>query len=244
VFSKIRQMIRLHLVGFTTDLKNLIFARRRGAKSGGFIIEIDNRLKRTLEEVGRLEEEKRSKGEEEKKARRDGQAPVRSSKLTPKEIQGLLRRGRSPQEVARLAETDVSWIDRFSTPVIAERAGVVDAVRAGTVSKARLGPSSLPVGDSIMANLRERRINIPPDILDEGWSARMRDNHWEVTFRYLSRGQRREAAFAYDSGTRQVNPLNTHARDLAWRPAQKPAARKTERPARRPRRGRGRSGSR
>lgn len=237
-------MIRLHLVGFTTDLKNLIFARRRGAKSGSFIIAIDSRLKRTLEEVSRLEEEKDLKAEEDKKAAGDGQAPVRASKLTPKEIQAMLRRGRSPQEVAKLAETDVSWIDRFSTPVIAERAGVVDAVRAGTVSKARLGPSSLPVGDSIMANLRERKINIPPDILDEGWSARMRDNHWEVTFRYLSRGQRREATFAYDPGTRQVTPLNAHARDLAWRPAPKPAARRAPSAARRNRRGRGRGGSR
>lgn len=243
-------MIRLHLVGFTTDLKNLIFARRRGAKSGTFIIEIDARMRRTLDEVARLEDEKRRadenkrKAEADVKAASDARAAARESKLTPKEIQGQLRRGKSTQEVARLAETDVSWIDRFATPVLAERAGVVDAVRAGIVSKARLGPSSMTVGESILANLRERRINIP-EILDEGWSAKMRDDHWEVSFRYLTRGQRREAAFSYDPGTRQVNPLNPLARELAWRAPGRPAVRTARARASRGRgRRRGRSGAR
>lgn len=218
-------MIRLHLVGFTTDLKNLIFARRRGAKSGNFVIEIDARLRRTLEEVARLEAEKQKEKAAEKAAA-DGEAAARASKLRPKEIQSFLRKGKSVQEVAKLAETDVSWIDRFATPVLAERAGVVNAVREGTISKARLGPSAMPVGESILTNLREKRISIPPEILDEGWSARMRDGHWEVTFRYLSRGRRKEAAFAYDPGTRQVSALNPLARELAWRAAERSPAKK------------------
>lgn len=234
-------MIRLHLVGFTTDLKNLIFSRTRGAKSGNFIVSIDSRLRRTLEEVTRLEEEK--KKAEAAKPRGDGKAaaPSPASKLTPKEIQSLLRKGRSIQDVARAAETDASWIERFATPVLAERVGVVQAVRAGTISKARLGPSSVSVGEAITTNLREKRISIPPEILDEGWSARMRDNHWEVTFRYLSRGQRKEATFSYDPATRQVNPLNSVARDLAWRSAESTGARKTA--ARRSRGGRRRGRS-
>lgn len=238
-------MIRLHLVGFTTDLKNLIFARTRGAKSGNFILAVDSRLRRTLEEVAKLEEEKKRTAAEEKAAA-DGKARPPASKLAPKEIQGQLRRGKSPQEVARLAETDVSWIERFSTPVLAEQAGVVESVRASTVSKARLGPSSMPVGESIIANLRARRISIPPEILDEGWSARRRNDHWEITFRYLSRGQRKEATFSYDPGTRLVNPLNPLARELAWRPAERSAPRKSGggvRPRHRPTAGSGRSGS-
>lgn len=233
-------MIRVHLVGFTTDLKNLIFSRTRGAKSGNFIVSIDPRLRRTLEEVSRLEQEK--KKADALKPARDSRAPVPSSKLTPKEIQGLLRKGKTSQEVARAAETDVSWIERFSTPVLAERAGVIQSVQAGTISKARLGPSAVPVGEAIASNLRDKRINIPPEILDEGWSARTRDAHWEVTFRYLSRGQRKEATFSYDSATRQVTPLNSLALELAWRPAGSGASKTGS--TRRSRGGRGRRRSR
>jgi hypothetical protein len=208
-------MIRLHLVGFTTDLKNLIFARRKGAKTGAFLIEIDARLRRTLEEVARLEKEG---GAASAGLPADGsEAGKRASKLTPKEIQSHLRRGKTAQEVARIAETDVSWIERFTNPIIEERSRVVDAVKSASITKARLGKSAMPVGDSIIANLRDRRVSLPIEILDEGWTARLRDGKWEVTFTYLSRGQGKDASFSFDPETRQVEALNGLARELAWR---------------------------
>lgn len=214
-------MIRLHLVGFTTDLKNLIFARRRGAKTGGFVLAIDARLRRTLEEVARLEQEEKAKkkGQEEKLP-----AARPASKLTVKEIQNLLRRGKSAQEVARLAETEATWIERFMGPILAERAEVADSVKAGWIQKQRLGRSGLPVGEAIVANLRDRRVSIPPEILDEGWDAVMRDGEWEVRFRYLFRGQQKEAGFSFDPSSREVRALNDLGRDLGWRPAEEPSA--------------------
>lgn len=210
-------MIKLHLVGFTSDLKNLIFSRRKGAKSGTFVVAIDPRLRRTLEEVARLETEASGKpaapAEEE-------QAPPgqrRSSQLTPKEIQAQLRKGRSIAEVAREADTDPSWIERFVSPIVAERSRIVDAVKVGWISKARLGRSAHRVGDAIEANLRDKRVSLPPEILDEGWDAVQRDKDWKVTFRYLSRGQHKEASFEFDPETREVKPMNDLARELAWR---------------------------
>jgi hypothetical protein len=214
-------LIRLHLVGFTADLKNLIFARRRGAKSGNFLVSIDARLRRTLEEVARLEGEARSGRQ---KASRDGEPRRTASKLSPKEIQNLLRRGVSADEVARLAETDVSWISRFQHPIVAERTGVVDAVKAGSISKPRLGPSAERVGDAIVSNLRERRINLPDEVLEEGWEAVLTEAGWHVTFRYLSRGQAKEATFTYDPETREVAAANDLARDIAWRATEEAAA--------------------
>jgi hypothetical protein len=207
-------MIRLHLVGFTTDLKNLIFARRKGAKTGAFLIEIDARLKRTLEEVARLEKDGAATEETLPEVPEEGR---RSSKLTPKEIQQQLRRGKTMQEVARLAETDVSWIERFTSPIVQEKSRVVDAVKSASITKARLGKSAMAVGDSIIANLRDRRVSLPIEILDEGWSAQLRDGKWEVTFTYLSRGQGKDASFSFDPDTRQVEALNGLARELAWR---------------------------
>jgi hypothetical protein len=221
-------MIKLHLVGFTTDLKNLIFARRKGAKTGAFLIEIDTRLRRTLDEVARLEKEGGPVQEGLVADEAEVEAGKRSSKLTPKEIQKHLRIGKTAQEVARMAETDVSWIERFTNPIIEERSRVVDAVKSASITKARLGKSVMPVGDSIVANLRDRRVSLPVEILDEGWTARLRDGKWEVTFTYLSRGQGKDASFSFDPETRQVEPLNGLARELAWR---SPNESKTHRPA-------------
>jgi hypothetical protein len=220
-------MIKLHLVGFSTDLKNLIFARRKGAKTGAFLIEIDTRLRRTLDEVARLEKEG-GPAQEGLAPDEEAEAGKRSSKLTPREIQKHLRIGKTAQEVARMAETDVSWIERFTNPIIEERSRVVDAVKSASITKARLGKSVMPVGDSIVANLRDRRVSLPIEILDEGWTARLRDGKWEVTFTYLSRGQGKDASFSFDPETREVEAMNGLARELAWR---SPNESKTHRPA-------------
>jgi hypothetical protein len=113
-------------------------------------------------------------------------------------------------------KTDVAWVMRFNGPIVAERGGVVEAVKASLISRPRLGRSRMTVGDAIVANLRERKIHLPPEILDEGWSAVRRDGYWEVTFRYLSRGQPREARFAYDLEKRSVRHLNALAAQLGW----------------------------
>ena len=227
-------MIKLHLVGFTTDLKNLIFARREGAKTGAYLVEIDTRLKRTLEEVARLEEEEEPEPEPpvEEVSTNGSETGRRASKLPPKEIQSLLRKGKTAQEVARMAETDVSWIERFNYPIIEERSRVVDAVKSALITKARLGKSALSVGDAITANLRERRVSLPQEILDEGWSARLRDGRWEVIFSYLSRGQGKDASFSFDPETRQVEATNSLARELAWRATDEMPMNSSQPPAR------------
>jgi hypothetical protein len=45
---------QLHLVGFTTDRKGLIFATRRGAKSGTYVVSVDERLVSSVGELARL----------------------------------------------------------------------------------------------------------------------------------------------------------------------------------------------
>lgn len=220
-------MVRLYLVGFTTDLKSLIFATRRGAKSGTYLVGVDERLRQTLREVDRLAEEAKSGqpvallvGGESAAEQADGAeaaAPPRHSRLTPREIQSMLRQGKSVEEVARLAETDVSWIERFTGPVFGERAVIVEAVKSAWITKPRLGRSGVSVGEAIMRNLRDKRIRIPPEILDKGWDAVRRDGQWEVTFRYLSRGQRKEASFSLDPETKQVRPTNLLAAQIGWR---------------------------
>jgi len=206
-------MNRLHLVGFTTDLKNLIFATRRGARTGSYIVAIDPRLTRTLAEVARLEQEA---VKTTSAVRKQVAEPLRESKLTPKEIQNLLRAGKTEDQVAKLAETDISWIRKFASPIFAERRGVVEAVRRGVISKPRLGPSALEVGPAIKQSLELRRVFMEPEDFDAGWSAVRRGPDWQVAFTYSFRGQRKTARFVLDPVTRGTQAMNAAAFELAW----------------------------
>ncbi|HEX2054625.1 MAG TPA: septation protein SepH [Actinomycetota bacterium] len=215
-------MVRLHLVGFTTDLKNLIFADERGATSGKYVVSVDARLKHTLDEVARLEEDDYDSQPEEVEAAPEPEAapaaPRVVSKLTPKEIQALLRQGKTEEQVARLAGTNVDWVRRFSFAILAERRDVIDAVRKATLSKPRLGPSGMNIGDAVEENLGAKRLRMGPEAIEEAWKAMRKNGRWQVSFEYESRGQKRLARYSFDPNTRQVEPLNDIALELGWRP--------------------------
>jgi hypothetical protein len=219
-------MVKLHLVGFSSDLKSLVFSTRRGAKSGTYMVDVNPRLKRTLEEIASREAESQAEEavEQPKPAAtqrrlpaRPERPPVPPSKLSPKEIQALLREGKTPDEVARLAESDVSWIERFTSPILAERAVVVDIVKAARITRMRRGLSSMPVGEAILENLADKKIRVSPEEFDEGWSAIRREGQWEVTFSYSSRGRGMDSAFVVDHD-RNVRAANPQASSLGWRP--------------------------
>ncbi|HVE75430.1 MAG TPA: septation protein SepH [Actinomycetota bacterium] len=231
-------MVRLHLIGFTTDLKNLIFATRKGAKSGGYIVSIDPRLRNTLQEVAKLEEEAGNAPKKSGKQKAEPK-PRSDAKLSPKEIQTLLRKGKTAQQVAKLADTNIEWVKRFESPILAERLGVIDSVRASTISKARLGNSGVSVGEAIAANLRDKRVELDEDQYEDSWNAVRRDGYWQVAFTYQSRGKRKQARFAYDPEVKEARALNTVALDLGWRSQNGPKPRpKTPRtkPSSKPRR--------
>src|SRR5207302_5428079 len=149
---------KLYLVGFTSDLQGLVLSRQRGVKSGGFVVDLDDQLRAALEDAYRRHKGGRSRGEpdpgriaeaapepempaempperiaDEPRPRKEPGRGV----LTPKEIQAELRSGKSVQEVAALAGTDTSWIERFLSPILAERKGIVDAVMTGVISRPR-----------------------------------------------------------------------------------------------------------
>lgn len=213
-------MVRLHLVGFTTDLKNLIFADERGATSGNFVVSVDSRLRHTLEEVARLDETADAQEPEVAEEAEEPEAPPAPrvvSKLSPKEIQSLLREGKTEEQVARLAGTEVDWIRRFSFAILAERRDVIDAVRAATLTKPRLGPSGMTIGDAVEENLGAKRLRMGTEAIEDAWKAMRKNGRWQISFEYESRGQKRLARYSFDPNTRQVEPLNDVALELGWR---------------------------
>ena len=211
-------MRKLHLVGLTTDRDGLIFTARKGAKSGGFIVPIDDRVLSAIADAGRLdngvpvEEDPAIPGVEVVPKR------LRSeSALTPREMQARLRAGRSIDEVAAEAGVDTEWVARFAVPILAEQAQVVELARALVYAKPRLGESSQPLGASVVQNLSDRGVFLPDDVANAGWSAfQLHDSVWMVRFRYRARGRDQEAQWEIDVPTGHLRARNRHASDLGY----------------------------
>lgn len=139
------------------------------------------------------------------------------SKLSAAEIQSMLRAGSSVASVARLAKAPPWWIKRLGEPIKQERVGAIAQMLQARTVRARLGVSGEPVGRAIVENLRDRGVPFPERAIEGGFSAqRLESGAWRITLRYDHRG-RRSARWTFEPHRREVEPLNAHARELAWR---------------------------
>ncbi len=141
--------------------------------------------------------------------RADGSA----SRLTPSEIQRMLRAGRSPEAVADQAGVALDWVMRWYQPIAAEQEKVATSVRGSRQERAGFGLSDDLIGDAVRINLMARD-------LDEGtsWSASRPDGrpYWTVVLRFGEGERIRRATWRYDIGTGRVTPRDDMAADLGW----------------------------
>src|SRR5205807_767123 len=139
------------------------------------------------------------------------------SKRPLREIQQFLRAGQSPAQVARAAGVTEEYVEQFLTPVLYERAGVIQDAQALYQEKQRLGPSSLPLGEAVAANLVSRRVRLDEDALADAWMAtRQEGQPWIVSLIFPFRGRARTARWRFDPRTRSLEPANKLAIDVGW----------------------------
>jgi hypothetical protein len=178
---------KLHLVGFTTDQDGLILSARRGARSGGYTLVLDDALATAVEELRARQDEADEPGARGDRA---------ESRLPVSEIQARLRRGRSLKDVAKDAGMELDWVERFAAPVFAEQAQVISRVRNTPLRRPRLGPSGLRIGDAVRRNLVERGVVMSPDEFNAAWTTHQRaDGRWIVRFSFHYRGSNKTLRF-------------------------------------------------
>ena len=217
-------MQQLHLVGFTTDLEGLIFSPRKGAKSGGYLVVLDDQLLDSIEDAQRLRDERdnpTSTGMQVEAAPAEPpsvrQRPKPHSELSPREIQARLRAGSTVADVASQAGVDQEWVLRFATPILAEQARVVERTQQMTFVKTRLGPSSQPLGTSVQWNLAEKGVHLSDDEYDAGWSAfNLHGTTWVVRFSFWSRKRSHTAEWEVDLRTAELTSRSRLASDLGY----------------------------
>lgn len=145
----------------------------------------------------------------------DDETSPRPSRLSPREIQSLLRAGKSTKAVAQQADTSEEWVARWLPPIEGEREQVLIAVRNSRMSKARLGESRDVLGDAVRRNLAQKGVDSGSDAT---WSARRRDGQdaWTVELRYRSRNRAQKAVWSFDPDTGELEARNRLATEIAW----------------------------
>jgi len=187
------RMRTARLVGLSPDGKSLIVATESGEQ---FMIEADERLRAALRgdrpRLGQLEIEM-------------------ESSLTPRDIQARIRAGETLEDVARVAGIPLDRVERFATPVLAEREHVASMAMASSVRR-RGEPSG---HRSLRITVTERLLGRGVDIDAIRWdSYRLDDGRWAVTADFRSGETNRHASFFYDLRGRFSIAGNDEARWL------------------------------
>jgi hypothetical protein len=127
---------------------------------------------------------------------------------SPKEIQAHIRRGLTAQQVADLTGEDISYVERFDGPVLAEREYVVEQARNMLVGQAG-ADSSATFGDLVGQKLREL------DAKDVSWSAWREDTGWRLEVTFFEGDVEHKAQWAFDQRKHTLTPLNDDATVLS-----------------------------
>ena len=203
-------MRKLHVVGYAADLGGFILAARRGAKTGTFVLALDDEL------VAQVERARRGNDQIEAPAPAAAR-PRSSSALTPREIQARLRAGHSIEEVADEAGVGVDWVERFAAPVLAEQTAAVQRAGDAVLHTPRKGPSDRPLEASLRRNLAERGVMMAEDEFQQGWSARhLIDTDWLVSFRFRSRGRPMTAEWMLNVANGALTTRNRLGAELGY----------------------------
>ncbi len=182
----------LRLIGVHEDGQHLLLA---DADGGRFRLSLDEPLRAA--------------------ARRDrprlGQLQIEmDGGMRPREVQALIRRGLSAEEVADRSGWTVEKVRRFEGPILAEREHV--AGRARSCAVGTRGPAPVTLAERVSERLRDRGVDRDQVEWD---SARDEEGVWQLSMTFAAGGRRRTATWHYEPLGGSVAPTNDEARWLS-----------------------------
>src|SRR5690625_1575291 len=123
--------------------------------------------------------------------------------LRPREIQAMLRSGRSAEDIAEVSQVPLDHVGRYEAPALAEREWAAERARAFPVGRG--GP---PLDEVVSERLAARQATE-----DTAWDAwRRRDGSWTLELSFPAAGRTRQAHWMADLDNRTVSALDDEAR--------------------------------
>ena len=207
---------RLRPIALSDD-GSLVLATRANAKTGAYRVPVDDVLLELVRASQARVPEPQPEPEPRGVPAPPPPEPRVDSKLSPREIQALLRQGKSITSIAKKAGVGAEWIQRFEGPIAWERAGMATRAQRSTLVRARRGPSKLPLGEAVAANLRTRVAGTDGHGHEE-WDAvrHPRKKTWIVTCSFMTRGKPAGVRWEFDPETEEVTALSNLAGDLGF----------------------------
>ncbi|MBX9717690.1 MAG: DUF3071 domain-containing protein [Microbacteriaceae bacterium] len=143
--------------------------------------------------------------------RQNRPAAPAAHRVSPREVQGLIRQGLTAAEVATQTGEPLEYIQRFEGPVLAEREYVVTAARTVPVAVAADGETGVTgtfgsAIDNRLAGIGAR---------DVRWESRKQEAHWIVSVSFLDGDVARTAAWTFDPKKSALAPANHEAQSLS-----------------------------
>ncbi len=130
--------------------------------------------------------------------------------MRPREVQALIRRGLSAEEVADRSGWTVEKVRRFEGPILAEREHIARLARSCAVGTR--GPAPVSLADRVSERLRDRGVDRDHVEWD---SARDEEGIWQLSMTFAAGGRHRTATWHYEPLGGSVTPTNDEARWLS-----------------------------
>lgn len=173
-------------------------------------IESDGRVLIAADDDGneyRLPIDDKTAGALRRASGRESQVSDDSTALSPREIQTRLRLGASPEGLAEQTGTPLDRIERYATPVLAERAHAAETARGSVVR----GADAATLDELVGAWMRSRQL----DPQSAEWDAyRMGDSRWAVVLDIPVGKGNATLRWTYDPVARAVSAADDDARRL------------------------------
>jgi hypothetical protein len=211
-------MTDLRLVAVTPERSHLVL---EDSESNQFRVPIDQRLVAAL----RTHPSFTSSGPPSTSPKSRQLEIALESQLSPREIQARIRAGRGVDEVASAAGISTERVERYATPVLAEREHVTDQARLAPARRAS-GGNAPRLGELVDARLAEQKVAVD----SVHWDSFKGDEElWTVHLAYLSGARERVAEWTFDTRGRVLSAANDEAR---WLVDESPGERGEDAPAR------------
>lgn len=131
-------------------------------------------------------------------------------RVNPREVQSLVRAGKSRAEIAEITGLEESDIERYEEPVLAERRYMLELAHAIAVRTSPEDEDAQQFGTVIA----ERLIGLGAE--DAKWASwRDEEAGWMISLEFTSRAVEHRAVWAFEHRKRVLSPVNSEAETLS-----------------------------
>lgn len=135
-----------------------------------------------------------------------------ASPLTPREVQALMRAGRSASDIAAQTDWAIERIQRYEGPILAEREHIASLAQASTVRSHERSQTPPTLGQRVTNRLEVRGVSSKDIVWD---ATRPEGGRWTVAVNFTAGARSRSAHWHFDVQARGLEAMDDEARWLS-----------------------------